>query len=245
LDRRSENRNREGIRPDAVLLDAAGTLIRPSEPVGDTYAAVARSFGAEIDPGRLMQAFAEVFGEMPAMAFAWESKDELRRLERDWWRTLVCRVIERVGNGIGDFDGFFQTLYEHYAQGEAWACFPEVPRVLDALRGRGCRLAVVSNFDSRLPAILRSLGIHRQMDAVVYSTAAGRAKPAPGIFLQALDAIGVAPQRALHVGDNYEADVEGADMAGVTGLLIRRDTGIAVDSARAIRRLDELLTRFV
>lgn len=193
----------------------------------------------------MMQAFTEVFGEMPAMAFEWGSMDELRRLERDWWRTLVRRVIDRVGNGIGDFDGFFQALYEHYARGQAWACFPEVPHVLKALRGRGCRLAVVSNFDSRLPAILRSLGILQYMDAVVYSTAAGSAKPDPGIFLQALDAIGVAPERALHVGDNYEADVEGAGMAGVTGLLIRRDTGIADDSVRAIRRLDELLTRFV
>jgi putative hydrolase of the HAD superfamily len=241
---RPDTQSGENVSVGAVLLDAAGTLIRPSEPVGETYAAVARRCGAELEADKLAQAFKVVFGGMPDLAFEWTSMDELRRLERDWWRRLVHRVVACTGSSIGDFETFFETLYEHYAQVCAWECFPEVPAVLEGLRSRGCKLAVVSNFDSRLPAILQGLGIHGHMDAVIYSSRAGSAKPAPAIFRQALGALGVAPQRAIHVGDSLRADVDGAIAAGLTGLLIRRGHSPATASSQVICSLDQLLVRF-
>jgi len=227
----------------AVLLDAAGTLIRPSEPVGETYAAVARRYGVQLEAEKLAQAFAEVFDDMPDLAFQWTSMDEMWRLERDWWRMLVHRVVAWTGSSIGDFETFFETLYEHYAQGQAWQCFPEVPVVLDGLRNRGCKLAVVSNFDSRLPGILHAVGILGHMDAVIYSSEAGSAKPDPVIFRRALDALGVAPERAIHVGDSLRADFGGAIAAGLEGLLIRRTDPPAAGSEQVIGSLDELLVR--
>lgn len=226
-----------------MLLDAAGTLIRPRDPVGETYAAAARQFGAEIDPGQLSRAFGAVFDHMPALAFDWTSMDELRHLERDWWRTLVGRVVARTGCDIRDFDGYFETLYQHYARGSAWECFPEVPAVLKALRAGGRKLAVVSNFDSRLPGILQDLGIRDQMDAVIYSSGAGSAKPDPAIFRQALVVLGVASQSAIHVGDSARADVAGAAAAGIAGLLIRRGHAAANGSETVIGSLAELLVR--
>jgi putative hydrolase of the HAD superfamily len=43
----------------------------------------------------------------------------------------------------------------------------------------------------------------------------GVAKPDPAIFAIALEACGVAPERALHIGDTVGADVDGALAAGV------------------------------
>lgn len=211
-----------GCTFDAVLLDAAGTLIRTRRPVGETYAEFAGRYGAKVSGEQFKQAFVEVFGKMPGLAFEWHGRDMLQRLELDWWRTLVRLVVEQTGSSIGDFEAFFQALYSYYADGQAWACYPEVPRTLRALRDSGYRLAVVSNFDSRLPAILRALDIAELMDAVVYSSEAGSAKPDPAIFRCALDAVGVSAQRAIHVGDSVHADFEGARGAGVAGLLIRR-----------------------
>jgi putative hydrolase of the HAD superfamily len=208
---------------DSVLLDAAGTLIRPREPVEETYGAAARRFGVELDLDKLPRAFDAVLDDMPDLAFDWTSMDELRRRERDWWRDFVRRVIGSAGgHRVGDFDGFFETLYEHYTQGRVWECFPDVPPALNALRARGCKLAVVSNFDSRLPRILREVGLWDQMDAVVYSSEAGSAKPDPVIFKKALAQLGVSAERAIHVGDNPRADIGGATAAGIGGLLIRR-----------------------
>jgi putative hydrolase of the HAD superfamily len=229
-----------------VLLDAAGTLIRPRVPVERTYAAVARQFGLTLAPGDLAQTFAAALASMPDLAFTWSSRENLQRQERDWWRTLVRRVAAAARRGedsTGDFEGFFESLFAHYAQGRAWECFPDVQPTLQALRDLGCRLAVVSNFDSRLPAILRSLGIWVRMDAVVYSSETGSAKPDPLIFARALAVLGVAPEHAIHVGDDPRADVAGAAAAGIAGLLIRRGDAPAASAQPVIRDLRELLGR--
>ena len=227
----------------AVLLDAAGTLIRPREPVSETYAAFARRYGVALDVDKLAQAFTSVFRDMPQLAFEWASLEELHEQERAWWRLLVQRVIDGTGSFSGDFDGYFAALYAHYAQGHAWRCFPEVPDVLASLRDKGYRLAVVSNFDSRLPGILRAVGIDGFMDAIIYSSRAGSAKPDPAIFRQALDALGIAPEQALHVGDSVEADAGGAIAAGLAALLIRRGQVAVAGSERVIHSLADLADR--
>jgi putative hydrolase of the HAD superfamily len=159
-------------------------------------------------------------------------------------------VVDRVGGSVGDFEGFFDALYRYYAKGCAWECFPEVPSVLSALRAQGCRLAVVSNFDSRLPGILRDLGLADSVDVIIYSSKAGSAKPDPVIFQSALAALRVSPQAAIHVGDSTQADVAGAAAAGIAGLLISRGYASELGfegaiSDRVIGSLTELLSAII
>jgi putative hydrolase of the HAD superfamily len=214
----------------AILLDAAGTLIEPAEPVAETYAKFAREFGADIAPAQLLIAFREVFKKMPPMAFSEFNRDSLDALERGWWRSLVQQVIDRTGGKVRDFDTFFDKLYAHYATGTAWALYPEVLDVLSNLVTRGYPVAVVSNFDSRLPPILRDHGLDPLFTEIVFSTAVGCAKPDPGIFRHALEKLGVTPERAVHVGDSEKADYAGANAAGVEGLLLKRSQEPEIES---------------
>lgn len=93
---------------------------------------------------------------------------------------------------------------------------------LRALAATGVALAIVSNSDGTLEARLRNEGICQvgpgagvPMSIVIDSGVVGVAKPDPAIFAIALEACGVAPDRALHVGDTVGADVDGALAAGV------------------------------
>jgi putative hydrolase of the HAD superfamily len=93
---------------------------------------------------------------------------------------------------------------------------------LRALQATGVALAVVSNSDGTLEGRLRDEGICQvgegrgvPMTIVIDSGVVGVAKPDPAICTIALDACGVAPERALHVGDTVGADVDGALAAGV------------------------------
>ena len=205
----------------ALTLDATGTLITLARPVGETYAEIARSFGASLDPEAVETSLRSVFHEMPPLSFPGVSPNRVPGLERDWWRELVSRVVSAAGR-VEAFSAFFDALYEHYSRGGAWRAYPEAEEVLTAMRARGCRTAVISNFDSRLMNILRALELDHYFDLVTYSSASGAAKPEIAIFALTLARLGVRPEETLHAGNDPRTDVEGARGAGLQGVLIDR-----------------------
>jgi HAD superfamily hydrolase (TIGR01509 family) len=96
--------------------------------------------------------------------------------------------------------------------------------VLAQLHAAGYRLGVISNTlqPARcMDASLARRGLLPLFDATLYSSEAGVAKPHPGIFRAALDALEVPAERAVHVGDRLIADVMGAQGAGLRAVLIR------------------------
>ncbi|QEC50631.1 HAD family hydrolase [Baekduia soli] len=120
--------------------------------------------------------------------------------------------------------------------------FPDVPGVLAQLRSRGAALVVVSNWDVSLHEALATTGLAPLVDAAISSAEAGAAKPDPAIFARALElAGGVAPERALHVGDSVEADVAGARAAGIAPVLVDRTGRAAARGLRAIADLRALV----
>src|SRR5262249_51705084 len=82
----------------------------------------------------------------------------------------------------------------------------EAPAVLEGLRRRGLRLAVVSNSNGTVADILRMVGLAGYLDAIVDSGVIGAEKPQPKIFEAAAAAVDVRPAAAGHVGDLYPVD---------------------------------------
>jgi HAD superfamily hydrolase (TIGR01549 family) len=117
---------------------------------------------------------------------------------------------------------------------------PDAPALLAALRRRGLRLGVVSNWSADLPDYLRSRGLLERFDAVIASEAVGSAKPHREIFLRALSALNCTPRRAVHVGDDYWADVVGARSLGIRAVLIDRTGGAPREGCVTISRLRDL-----
>jgi len=127
-----------------------------------------------------------------------------------------------------------------YAEPGALRLYPEVKEVLRGLRAAGYRLGVISNWSWNLRARCAQLGIADDFDLILASAYAGVEKPHPAIFRLALESLQVAPKRALHVGDNYTADVLGARNAGLDAVLICRDEMPPMDETAVIRDLREL-----
>lgn len=205
-------------RVRAVLLDAAGTLLRPREPVGATYARIAAAHGVELPPWRLDDAFRRVLRAAPPMAFPDAPPERLESLERGWWRERVratFRAADQTAR-FGDFEACFAALFAHYAKPEAWAALPGAREGLDALRRAGRRVAVLSNFDRRLPALLDGLAL--RVEAVLLPAELGAAKPDPRCFERACARLGVAPAEAVHVGDDPEQDLAAARRAGLRAI---------------------------
>ena len=89
-----------------------------------------------------------------------------------------------------------------------------MPPLFETLRARGLKLAILSNWDSRLHRVVAGLGWRGYLDHVFVSADLGVEKPAPAIFSHAATALGCAPGEILHVGDSIEHDIAGALAAG-------------------------------
>ena len=214
----------------AVFFDAAGTLMFLPRAVGEHYAEVAAGrFGLKLDHAALDAAFRRAGKAMPpreATAHGGPRSDD----DYGWWRDLVSRVLrdvapQAVAGGSFDFPGYFDAVWNRFAEPGAWAAYPEVPAVLDAVAASGLRLGVVSNFDRRLLANLRDLGLLGRFEHVVLSSQVGADKPHPRIFHAACARFGLAPAQCLHVGDDPRCDWEGAKAAGLHVHRLNRTAG--------------------
>lgn len=209
---------------DVISFDAVGTLFAVREPIGVTYGHHGRRHGLRVDPDRLETGFRAAFGAAPPLAFPESTARDLERHERAWWHRVVSRTFSAAGNATLP-PGLFEDLFAHYGTAAAWRCFNDTRGVLTALRRRGHRLCIISNFDSRLPPLVAALGLSDVVDAIITSTGARAAKPEPAIFRAALVELGVSPAAVLHVGDDPSADVDGALAAGMHAVLIKRTAG--------------------
>ncbi len=223
-----------------VFFDAAGTLIVPREPVGESYARIARHYGVHTSGAAVNAAFRRVFHETPALAFGPGLPAEvLRRLERQWWRELVVATFTGLGT-FSDFDAYFASLFEFFADPGNWTACSEAAATLERLRRDGAALGVISNFDYRLYRILDGLGLRRHFDSITLSSETGWAKPAPQLFEAALHTHGVTAAEALHVGDSDHHDIGGAQSLGIATIHVDRAAVQPITVTGRSARVDSL-----
>jgi putative hydrolase of the HAD superfamily len=201
-------------RYDAVLLDAFGTLIDIDQPFLRLRRSVRRHLGAEVSAEAAERAFR---AEMRYYAdHCHEGADAATLAEL---RTR-CAAIVLTELAI---DADPAAAAELLIDAIAFRAFADVAPLLEGLERAGVGVAVVSNWDCSLPGTLAAAGI--EIGLVFDSATAGSSKPDTGIFVRALRTLGVAPGRALHVGDTEETDGVGARAAGVDVRIVDRGAG--------------------
>jgi putative hydrolase of the HAD superfamily len=213
-----------GPEPKVIFLDAVGTLFGVKGGVGEIYRQVAALSGVSVSAERLDLAFRESFSGAPPLAFPGVARERVTELERRWWGEIVRSTFESAGylDRFADFERFFGHLYECFATAEPWTLYPDVPPSLERWRERGIELGIVSNFDSRIEAVLRALEIERHFHSITISSLTGAAKPDPRLFREALAKHDCPAGRAWHIGDSRREDYEGAKAVGMRAILIAR-----------------------
>ena len=117
---------------------------------------------------------------------------------------------------------------------------------LTTLVAQGVTLCVVSNTMRTPGVVLRKIldqyGLLTPFKLLTFSDECGVRKPDPEIFLLTLRQAGVAPEEAVHVGDDPVLDVQGAKAAGMRVIQVASGTGaaLAFKPDETIRRLSEL-----
>jgi HAD superfamily hydrolase (TIGR01509 family) len=119
--------------------------------------------------------------------------------------------------------------------------------VLNSLRGRDVRTAIVSNTPWGSPADLwreelARHGLLQRVDAAVFCIDVGWRKPHRAPFDRALSLLDIAPSDAIFVGDDHRWDVAGALNAGLQAVLLGSTAEPTPSGVASVSRLADVLT---
>lgn len=196
---------------EAVLFDWGDTLMRWAfdvELLTAGHAAGLRAIGREPDPAvtaRFREAYLPKFfadGVVEEVEYPAEIRALLAEFHIEPDEDELLRFLDA----------------EHAAWAPARQLASTTHALLETLRDRGLKLGLVSNAidpPELLHRDLAELGVAQRLDVAVFSSEVGRRKPDPLIFERALEPLGVAPERALMVGDKVAIDVAGAKALGM------------------------------
>lgn len=208
--------------PKVVTFDCAGTLLEVDWRPGHFASQCAQAAGVQLGSGassRYDAMLADSRGRYLELNLTRDHalcKEYWGGLLRDWLGEMEADLrlapeIERISRetGFGPSSDLFKV-------------YDDVLPCLEELRGRGVRLAVISNWDYSLHSILQMKGLASYFEVVIASLEEGFEKPDKRIFDKALLAMGVKSSEAAHVGDDPIDDLRGAKEAGMRAILVDR-----------------------
>jgi HAD superfamily hydrolase (TIGR01549 family) len=233
----------------AVTFDLGGTLVEYENVAWeDLEAAGWRGMHAHLVAGQRFTGTPDDF----ASAMMQVSASRWRRAEQSYQSAHLRDILEEgmgaLGHALPDPDDFEQLAERfHTATLHLVSVYDDSLETLAALKQGGVKLALISNtvWPGELHTRdLRRFGLDEFFDVLTYSSETPHTKPHPSIFTQTLERLGtIPPAAAAHVGDRIVDDVQGAQRAGMKGILKahpRRVDVPGIEPDAHITRLAEL-----
>lgn len=127
------------------------------------------------------------------------------------WRAMIELIL--VGGGVAGADApeLGAWLWHEQPRQNLWRRpIAGMIELVRELRRASVPVGIISNSEGHLSELVAELGWSSDFDVVVDSGRLGVDKPDPRIFLHACTELRVPASELLHVGDAWEADVNGA-----------------------------------
>jgi 2-haloalkanoic acid dehalogenase type II len=194
------------------MLLARGTIARVA---GDRWATF-DCYGTLIDwNGGIRAQLARVFGEERADELLERYHELEPQLEADGkrsYREVLTEAMRRLGAPADEERALADSLPE-------WRPFPEVSQALEEARGRGWKLAILSNTDrDYIEASKRHLGV--PFELAIVASEIGSYKPSLGHWREFEKQVGRPPD--VHVAASLFHDVAPANDLGLPSIWINR-----------------------
>ncbi len=120
--------------------------------------------------------------------------------------------------------------------------FPHTKEILEHLQAKGYQLHLITNgFEVVQHNKLKHSGLTGYFKQVITSEASNSLKPHREIFEYAFDKTGARPDTSIMIGDDIEADIKGAQNAGIDQVFVNHKNHPGkVDATHTIYSLKEL-----
>lgn len=225
----------------AVLFDLDGTLRHNRPSADETFFDYAVQLGLEdsVESRRRAARWAHYY---------WAQSRELLKDreaypdEDDFWTNYAWRSLSSFGctaeladELAASVHGYMKETY----QPESWVP-ADIPETLENLRSAGYRLAMLSNRTDPYEEELETLGLADYFEFAIAAGVVDSWKPDSLVFQHAIKYYGIPAGEIIYVGDNYYADVVGANNAGLVPVLVDPE-GIFPDAGcNVIHQVGEL-----
>lgn len=204
----------------AIFFDAGYTLIRPVVPLSDLFLRAFEGSGVALDKKWVKESFDKAVRDLISQPDTTETDSD--EAQKEWVWKLFHKTLHEDEGAKAQLKPYFERFYQAFYEPDLWKPFPEVERVLKALKEREFTLGIISNAATLFYPLFEILGLEGYFDFLLISSHFGFKKPSKAIFDEALRLARVRPREALHVGDSYHDDLMGALEAGLDAALIDR-----------------------
>jgi len=220
-----------------IFFDFGNTLVYLNPGEAEIFVQLLQKQGFVVGEEAVREAFKAADAFYRQNLFAYNGRSE------EFW--LIYNGIMLKELGIADPDRRLAKAIMEGFEG-FWHLYPETRTVLEGLHRRGYKLGLISNSTDEIRKRLDYLDLAKYFASITYSQEAGAEKPDPRIFRIALARTGCPPKEAIHVGDDYEADVLGAAACDITPILVdRNNQHVQANCLRVqnLHQIEEILSR--
>lgn len=119
--------------------------------------------------------------------------------------------------------------------------FPNTKEILAELKDLGFKMHIITNGFSEVQHIkIANCGLRDYFQEIICSEAIGKNKPDPEIFQFALKLAKASAENSIMIGDDYYADISGANQIGMQAILFKNDNAGNYSYENTIGNLNEL-----
>jgi len=206
----------------AVFFDLYYTLVRYDPTREQQQIAALKEHGLETDVKKMCAALhiADMFFYQENARSAIYKRPEHEKLA--FFEEYEGIVLEEAGLDDVPEEITFAIIQKIHQADKKLVFYDDVLTSFDELKSRGIKLGLITNAEQS-QAPFEQLGLYDLLDYIITSPDEGMGKPAPHIFWAALRKAGVKASEAIHVGDQYDIDIVGAQGVGIKALLLDRN----------------------
>lgn len=232
--------NRNGL--DAILFDLDGTLRESRPTFNQALISYASELGIPENTQNRKRAHRWLYYYWARSPELMNDINSFETFDEEFWINHARLYLLAYGCTDDQATQLAPDLSSHMIGGydpEDWLA-EGVPAILQNLNTSGFRLAVISNRTNPFDEQLETLGIGDYFEITLAAGVIDAWKPDPEIFHHALALMNLEPAQAIYVGDNYFADVIGAQKAGIQSVLVDPEGLFPEANCQVITRLTEL-----